>query len=60
MTQSTRGELFPALNLLLLSLLCVPAAADQASARAAMENTANPLVQITSGAGDIYIELLES
>ncbi|MCB1670620.1 MAG: peptidylprolyl isomerase [Pseudomonadales bacterium] len=60
MTQSTRGKLFPALNLLLLSLLCVPAAADQASARAAMENTANPLVQITSGAGDIYIELLES
>lgn len=34
------------------------ASADESSARAAMENTRNPLVQITTTEGNIYIELL--
>jgi len=50
------------LTVLLLALLglAAGAAADESSARAAMENPGNPLLQITTGAGEIFVEMLAS
>ena len=42
----------------ILALLSIPVMADAISARAAMENQGNPLVQIDTSRGSIFIELL--
>ncbi|MEZ5491641.1 MAG: peptidylprolyl isomerase [Gammaproteobacteria bacterium] len=52
-------HLIAALLLLPIQLFPGPTSADETSARAAMESAENPLVVITSGAGNIYLELLE-
>ena len=45
---------------LLIFSLFIPlqSSADETSARAAMENSNNPLVLVTTGAGNIYLEML--
>lgn len=44
-------------GVLLLVLLAFPVAADEASARASMEDPANPLVVVNTGRGTIFLEL---
>lgn len=53
-------QLIAALLLLPIQLLPGQTNADEASARAAMESPENPLVLISSGAGNIFLELLEN
>ena len=52
------GKYFSHLIFFIWVLLAPSAAADETSARAAMENPENPLVQIATAEGNIFIELL--